>query len=71
MSCFKVGPEECLVFEDSYTGVLAATRADIEVVNVYDKYADDKRNEIDSITTYKISSYQEFIDKCVKKVEKE
>lgn len=71
MKYFNVGPEECLIFEDSYTGVLAATKADIEVVNVYDKYSDVLRDAIDLITTYKISNYQEFIDKCVEKYEKE
>lgn len=71
MKYFDVSPSDCLIFEDSYTGVLAASRAGIEVVNIYDKYADALRNEIDSITTYKISDYKEFIDKCVAKVEKE
>ena len=71
MKYYNVDPRQCLIFEDSYTGVLAANRADIEVVNIYDKYSDNLREAIDSITTYKISNYQEFIDKCVEKLEKE
>ena len=37
MNCFNVNPSECLIFEDSYTGVLAAKNAGIEVINIYDK----------------------------------
>ncbi len=55
-------PEECLIFEDSYTGVLAAHNAGIEVVNIYDPYADIDRDKIDEITDYSIQNYQEFID---------
>ncbi len=59
---FHATREECLIFEDSYTGVLAAKRAGIDVVNVYDKYADVDRDKIDQITDYKINDYQELID---------
>lgn len=65
MKHFNVSPSDCLIFEDSYTGVLAASRAGIEVVNIYDKYSDAVRNEIDAITDYKISNYDEFIKKCL------
>lgn len=68
MNYFKVDPSKCLVFEDSLTGVVAAKRANIEVVNVYDKYADLVRNKIDAITDYKISNYEEFINNCLSKV---
>lgn len=54
--------DKCLIFEDSYTGVLAANNAGIEVVNVYDQYASINRKEIDRQTDYYISNYQEFID---------
>ena len=47
--------------EDSYTGVLAAKKAGIEVVNVYDKYADIDRDNINKETDYFIKNYQEFI----------
>lgn len=62
MNRYGADPSECLVFEDSYTGVLASKNAGIEVVNVYDKYADGERDRIDEITDYKISNYGEFID---------
>ena len=65
MDYFRVEPSECLVFEDSLTGVVAAKRANIEVVNIYDKYADLVRNKIDAITDYKINNYEEFINNCL------
>ncbi|MBR4830535.1 MAG: HAD family phosphatase [Bacilli bacterium] len=66
MNHFGVNPEDCLVFEDSLTGVIAAKNADIEVVNIYDAHAEIDREAIDSITDYKISNYKEFIDNCIK-----
>ncbi len=62
MDYYGVAPDECLIFEDSYTGVLAASRAGIEVINVYDKYADLNRNQINEITDYSIENYKQFID---------
>lgn len=59
---YKTTPNECLIFEDSYTGVLASKNAGIEVVNIYDKYADIDRDKIDEITDYSIKGYREFID---------
>ena len=64
MDHYNATPEECLIFEDSYTGVLAARKAGLEVVNVYDKYADIDRDNINKETDYFIDNYQEFIDKC-------
>ena len=65
MNHFNIEPSECLIFEDSYTGVMAANRAGIEVVNIYDKYADGERGLIDELTDYKISNYKEFINTCL------
>ena len=62
MKHYNAKPEECLIFEDSYTGVLASKNAGIEVINIYDKYADIDRDKINQITDYKILNYQEFID---------
>lgn len=62
MKHYKAKPEECLIFEDSYTGVLAAKNAGIEVVNIWDKYADLDREKINEITDYSINNYKEFID---------
>lgn len=62
MQHYNAKPEESLIFEDSYTGVLASNNAGIEVVNVYDKYADLDRDKINEITDYSIKNYKEFID---------
>ncbi len=62
MGYYNAKQEECLVFEDSYTGVLASNNAGIEVVNIYDKYADLDRDKINEITDYSIKNYKEFID---------
>ncbi|MBO5375485.1 MAG: HAD family phosphatase [Bacilli bacterium] len=62
---FKAKPEECLVFEDSLHGVIAANKAGIEVVNVYDVYSDNDRKKINQISDYKINTYDEFIELLV------
>ena len=62
MAHFDAAPQECLVFEDSYLGVLAAKNAGIEVVNVYDAYAKPDQAKIDSLADYQIETYQEFLD---------
>lgn len=59
---FQVSEKECLVFEDSYLGVLAAKNAGMEVINVYDRYADLDREKIDAIADYKINHYGEFLN---------
>ena len=59
---FHANKEECLIFEDSYTGVLAAKNAGIDVVNIYDSYADIDRDKIRNITDYEINSYNEVLD---------
>ena len=69
MNYYKVNPSECLIFEDSYTGVLAASRAGIEVVNIYDKYSDVDRDKINEITDYTIKDYNEFINNCVLQID--
>ena len=50
-----------LAFEDSYVGVLANKDAGIEVVNVYDRYADKDRERINEIADYSIKDYTEFL----------
>lgn len=62
---YNASKEECLIFEDSYTGVLAAKAAGIEVVNIYDKYAEVDREKIDKITDYKINNYKELLNLAI------
>lgn len=61
MQFYNAQPNECLIFEDSYTGVLAGKQAEVEVVNVYDKYADLDRDRINALTDYSINDYEEFV----------
>lgn len=58
---YNANPSEFLIFEDSYTGVLASKNAGIECVNIYDQYADIDRDKIEAITDYSIKSYKEFL----------
>ena len=62
MKHYATTPDECLIFEDSYAGVLAAKNAGVEVVNIYDKYSDIDRNKIDAIADYRIADFRQFID---------
>lgn len=62
MEYYNAEPSECLVFEDSYTGVLASNKAGIEVVNIYDRYADVDRKKINELTDYSIEGYDEFLE---------
>lgn len=59
---YHASASECLVFEDSYTGVLTAKNAEMEVVNIYDIYADVDREKINFMTDYRIDGYKEFIN---------
>ena len=61
MQYYNATPNECLVFEDSYTGVLASKNAEIECVNIYDQYADVDRDKIEAIADYSIKGYGEFL----------
>jgi len=58
---YNASPSEFIIFEDSYTGVLASKNAGIECVNIYDQYADIDRDKIEAITDYSIKSYKEFL----------
>ena len=62
MQYYNANPNECLIFEDSFTGVLAGRNAGVEVVNIYDKYADVNRDKINSLADYSIMNYKEFLN---------
>lgn len=59
---YNTTPNECLIFEDSLHGVMAANGANIEVINVYDIYSDKDREEINQLTNYRINTYDEFLE---------
>ena len=51
-----------MVIEDVLFRVQAAKNAGIEVVNMYDKYSDSDREEINSLSDYKVKNFKELID---------
>lgn len=61
LNYYNANPCECLIFEDSYSGVLAGNNAGIDVVNVYDKHSDNNREKIDLISDYFIDDFSQFI----------
>lgn len=56
-------PAECLIFEDSLTGMLAAKNAGIEAVSMYDRYSEADQNEICHLSTYHFQNYGEVMKK--------
>lgn len=52
----------CLVIEDSLTGVLAAKRANLNVIAIYDKYSDKDREKINELADYNVDNYKELIE---------
>ena len=62
MQYYGASQNECLIFEDSYTGVVESKNAGIEVINIYDKYAYLDRDKINLIIDYSIKNYRQFID---------
>lgn len=56
----NVNPEECLVVEDALIGVKSAKNAGIEVINMYDKYSDADREEIEKLADYKVQNFKEL-----------
>lgn len=58
----NLNPEECLIIEDSLSGVQAAKNAKIEVLNVPDECSINNQQEIDSLTDYKVNSLEELLN---------
>ena len=62
----NLNPEECLIIEDSLTGVQAGRMAGIEVLNIPDECSIMHQQEIDNITDYKLQSMKELYEILVK-----
>ncbi|WP_427339484.1 HAD family hydrolase [Caloranaerobacter sp. DY30410] len=56
----KVDPKDCLVFEDTYAGVLAAKRAGMKVFAVADEFSFPYKNEICSLADKYIEDFKEI-----------
>ena len=52
---------ECVVFEDSLAGVMAAKEAGLEVVAVYDPSAANEQEYIAQLVDYQVESFDELI----------
>lgn len=61
ISMFDCKPEECIVFEDSLNGVIAAKDAGLDVVAIYDDSAKYEQEIIHKIADYKIDNFNDFI----------
>lgn len=56
-----VAPEKCLVFEDTYAGALAAKRAGMDVVVIYDEISAHLSDKIKEIANQYIMTYEEIL----------
>ena len=53
---------KCVVIEDSLTGVLAAKRANLDVIAIYDKYSDKNKEKINELADYNVENFKELIE---------
>ena len=53
---------KCVVVEDSLTGVIAAKGANLDVIVVYDKYADKDRKKINELADYNVENFKQLIE---------
>lgn len=51
---------KCVVIEDSLSGVRAAKNANLNVIVIYDKYADKDREEINKLADYSVANFKEM-----------
>jgi beta-phosphoglucomutase-like phosphatase (HAD superfamily) len=54
--------EECLVIEDSLSGVMAAKNAEMDAVKMYDQYSEMDSEEIDKLVCYGFENYYSFLN---------
>lgn len=57
---------KCIVIEDSLIGVIAAKRANLNVIAIYDKYSDKNRDKINELADYNVANFKELL-KLLKK----
>lgn len=53
---------KCVVIEDSLTGILAAKNANLNVIAIYDKYADKDRDKINELADCKVANFKELLE---------
>lgn len=52
---------DCIIVEDSLEGVKSAKAAQIEVLNIPDKYSKENQKQIDQVADYKLSNFKELL----------
>lgn len=57
----KVKPEECIVFEDVPSGILAGKRANMTTCGVYDQWSRELTEKKKDLADYYIHSYKELL----------
>ena len=56
-----IEPKRCLVFEDVIQGAMAGRNAGMKVCGVYDKFSEDKKEQIIRLTNYYVRSMKELL----------
>lgn len=62
MEKYGVRPKDCIIFEDSLQGVIAANRAEIDVIGVKDEQSAINKNEIIKKCIMYIESFDELLN---------
>ena len=57
-----VDPKNCLAFEDTYAGALAASRAGMRVIGIEDELSLEYKDEILEVVEDYIVDYSKWID---------
>lgn len=65
---FHVKPEECLVFEDTPSGIMAGKNAGITVCAMEDTYTLDRKELIQELADYYITDFTQVLDGTYKKL---
>lgn len=57
----SINPDDCLVFEDTEAGVMAAINAGMDVISVYDESSHDNQEKISKLAFKTIKNYLEIL----------
>lgn len=69
MEKLGVTPNDCFIFEDSLTGILAAKNAGIDVAAIYDIHQEENREKINEQSNYQFDNWKEVLKIIEKELE--